>query len=68
MPLTTPVLLTVATLVFSLLHAPPVDEALNVVVLPGQTVAMPEINPGTGSGITVSTVVVTAVPQLFVFV
>jgi hypothetical protein len=67
-PVTTPLVLTVAIPEAPVLHVPPLTELLNVVVLPAQTVAMPVIAPASGSGLTVTICVVTAVPQLFVTV
>ena len=46
-PLTTPVAaFTVATDKLLLVHVPPVTASLNVVVLPAQTVALPDIAAG----------------------
>src|ERR1043165_2201601 len=55
-PLTTPVLLTVATVTLLLLQIPPSVGSLRVVVDPSQTLATPDIAPGTV--LTVTTVVV----------
>lgn len=43
MPLTTPVVLTVAMAVLLLVQVPPAGEAVNVIVLPAQSVLLPEI-------------------------
>lgn len=51
-PLTTPLLFTVATAVLLLLHAPPVEVVLNVVVEPRQTEVEPEIVPTAASTVT----------------
>ena len=60
-PVTTPVVaLMLATPVLLLLHTPPDELLLNVVVLPTQTLDMPEIGPNTGLAYTVTTCV--AVP------
>ncbi len=67
-PLTMQVLPTVATPVAPLLHTPPVVAFDNVVVLPAHTVAVPVIVPPDGSGLTVTTCVVVALPQLLVTV
>ena len=55
MPVTTPVLLTVAVPVALLLHIPPVAASVSVVVALSHTVAAPDIVPATGSGVTVTT-------------
>ena len=65
-PVTIPVAPTLATAVLLLVHAPPVDVVLNVIVAPAQTVVSPEIIPANGSGLTVTTCVAAAVPQLLV--
>ena len=67
-PVTTPVLATVAIPVALLLHAPPVVPLVNVVVPPAHTVAVPVIEPALGKGLTVTTLVTTALPQLLVTV
>ena len=63
-PFTTPVVPTVATTVFVLLHTPPVVTSVNVVDEPAITVAVPLIVPAAGKGLTVTTWVAAAVPQL----
>jgi hypothetical protein len=50
-PVTTPAEETVPTAAVPLIHAPPVEVVLKVVVAPGQTDKMPVI--GTGVGLTV---------------
>ena len=67
-PLTTPEVLTVATRVLVLLQTPPVAASVNVVDKPAITVAIPLIVPAEGDGLTVTTFVTAAVPQLFVTV
>ena len=56
----------VATAVLLLVHAPPVVVLLNDVVAVAQTIAVPVIVPATGSGLTVTSIVAVAVPQLLV--
>lgn len=54
-PVTTPVaLLTDATAVAAEDHVPPVAVLLRAVVAPTQTVVPPEIEPASGSGLTVT--------------
>lgn len=67
-PLTKPELLTVTIDVAVLLHTPPMAASLKRAVDETQTIAVPVIEPDTGSGFTVTTVVVTEVPQLLVTV
>jgi hypothetical protein len=67
-PPTVPDELTVATPVNVLLHIPPGAASLSDVVPDPQTVAVPVIVPGAGSGLTVTTIVAAAVPQLLVTV
>ena len=64
-PVTVPVLLTVATAMLLLLQVPPAAAiaSLNVVVVPAHRVVAPDMLPAFGSVLTVTTVVVTAVPQ-----
>ena len=52
-PVTTPELLTVATAVLALVHAPPAVVLVRVVVLPTQTAAVPVMAATEGSGLTV---------------
>ena len=59
-PVTTPVELTLATVVLLLLHIPPVTPSLNVVPKPEHTDVAPDIEPG--AAITVN-VVAAGVPQ-----
>jgi hypothetical protein len=54
--------------VAELLHAPPVVALLSVVALPAVTVAVPVIIPAVGNALTVTTLVVLALPQLLVTV
>jgi hypothetical protein len=68
MPVTTPVVLTVAIAVFVLLHTPPVVASASVVVAPGQTVVVPVMVPAVASGLTVNSAVSFAEPQLLVTV
>lgn len=68
MPVTAPVLLTLATAVLLLLHTPPVTASLNVVVPPVHTVMVPVMVPADGVPDTVTVVVALAVPQLLVTV
>ncbi len=63
MPVTTPALLTVATLVFVLYHAPPPVALARADVPPMQTVAVPVIEPSDGVVFTVIAFVAVAVPQ-----
>lgn len=65
-PVTTPVLLTVATDVALLLHTPPGAGSLSAVVTVGHTVKVPVIEPAIGNGLTVNVCDAVAVPQLFV--
>ena len=68
MPVTTPVLPIVATPELLLLHTPPALALLNVIVDASQTVVVPVIVPAFGNGLTVTTAVVLATPQLLVTV
>ena len=68
MPLTTPLVPTVATEVLLLLHVPPAVALLSVVVLPAVSVAVPVMVPADGNGLTVITLAAAAVPQLLVTV
>jgi hypothetical protein len=65
-PVTTPELLTVATPVLALLHAPVPEDIARAVVFPGQTVAVPEMVPTAGAGFTVAATVARSDPQPFV--
>lgn len=65
-PPTAPPLLMVPTAVLLLLHVPPVLASESVVVEPTQTVDAPAM--GSGSGLTVITLVVVATPQPLVTV
>ena len=64
MPVTTPVVLTVALAVSLLLQVPPVTEAVNEVVLPIQTTEAPDSVPTVGRGLMVMLAVATDKPQL----
>ncbi len=68
MPVMIPVLPTEATEVLPLLQVPPVVVLLKVVVFPTQTLAVPVIEPASGSGLTITIVEVLPLPQLFVIV
>ncbi len=57
---------TVATPVLSLLHAPPVGVLVNVVVVPADKLAVPEI--AVGNAFTVIIAVAANVPHVFVTV
>jgi len=67
-PVTTPAASTVAISVASLLQAPPIAALVSAVADPAQTVAVPAMVPALGSGLTVTTVVETALPQLLLAV
>jgi hypothetical protein len=60
------VALTVALEVLLLLHAPPEAVFDNVILVPAHTDEAPVIEPASGSGFTVTTLVPVAVPQLLV--
>jgi len=68
MPVTTPVLPTVAMPVEPEVQTPPPIASLSVVVAPAQTVAVPVIVPALADELTVTTVVALALPQPFVTV
>ena len=68
MPVTTPVALTVATPVDTELHRPPAVASLRLVVVAGQITSPPLIVAADGAGLTVTTAVAAAVPQLLVTV
>ena len=68
MPDTTPEALTVPTAGFVLLHTPPDAASVSAVVPPAHVVATPVTLPATGSGLTVTTFVAAAAPQLLVTV
>jgi hypothetical protein len=59
LPLTTPVLLTVATPVLPLVHVPPVAASLSVVEPPSHKVSVPLID----TGVSFTVIVVVALPQ-----
>ena len=67
-PVTMPVLPTVAMAVLVLLQVPPGAMSDKVVLLPAHTVGIPVMVPAFSAGPMVSTLVVTAVPQLLVTV
>ena len=60
---TTPAEDTVATAVLLLLHAPPLPDAVNVIVLPTHTDDKPVIEPAVAAGITRTDLVAVALPQ-----
>jgi hypothetical protein len=62
-----PPALTVAIELFELLHVPP-PMPLSVVVAPAHTIGVPVMVPAFGRELTVTTVVVTALPQTLVVV
>jgi hypothetical protein len=64
-PVTIPVLFTVAIAVSLLLHTPPADVSLRLVVAPGHTVNVPVIGPIVAV-LTVTTWVAYTVPQVVV--
>jgi len=66
MAVTTPLAAMVAMLVDADVQVPPVAVLLKVVVLPTQTVATPVMVAAVGSGLTVTVLVATSVPQLLV--
>jgi len=66
MAVTTPLAAMVAMLVDAEVQVPPVAVLLKVVVLPAQTVATPVMVAAVGSGLTVTVLVATSVPQLLV--
>jgi hypothetical protein len=68
MPVTVPVLPTVATPVAVLLHVPPVAASLKPVAEPTHTDAVPVMLPADGNGLTVTVVVAADVPQPLVTV
>ena len=63
-PVTTPVLLTVATAGEELLHAPPLTDAVSAVVAPVFTELAPETVPAEGVELTVTTFVATVEPDV----
>jgi hypothetical protein len=67
-PVTTPVVLTVAMPEAPEDHAPPVTVLLKAVVEPAHTTPPPLIVPATGNELTVMALVVFALPQLLVTV
>lgn len=64
MPVTTPVLVIVATDGVPLLQEPPVVDSVKVVVVPVQRVVGPPIAATDGNEFTENTTVATAVPQV----
>ena len=66
MAVTTPLAVIVAMLVDAEVQVPPVAVLLKVVVFPAQTVATPVMVAAVGSGLTVTVLVATSVPQLLV--
>jgi hypothetical protein len=67
-PVTTPVLPTLAIAVLLLVHVPPAEVLFSVIVEPAHTVVSPEIIPANGSGLTVTTCKAVAEAQLLVTV
>ena len=67
-PFTIPKALTVAMETAVLLHAPPGAASESVVLKPRHMEAKPVMVPTFGDGLTVTTLVATAVPQLLVTV
>ena len=66
-PVTTPVLaFTDAMPPLADSHVPPGTELLRVVVVPAGNVVVPDIVPVIGSGVTVTTLVTVALPQVLV--
>ena len=65
-PVTTPVVLTVATDGLLLDHEPPVIPGVSVVVAPGHVMVAPVNVVVVGSGLTVNESVAAVVPQLLV--
>ena len=63
-PLTTPEVLTVPVDGLELVHKPPVDASVSAVFAPTQTVSVPDMVLAPGNGLTVTTCVAAAVPQL----
>jgi alpha-D-ribose 1-methylphosphonate 5-triphosphate synthase subunit PhnH len=68
MPVTLPVEPTVATLVEPELHIPPPEPSVTLIIDPAHTLKGPVIVPASGNGLTVTTVVALALPQLTVTV
>jgi len=64
LPRTTPAAVTLAIAGFTLLQVPPATVLVKVVVLPGQTIVLPEMVPTNGSGFTTNVRVATAAPQM----
>jgi hypothetical protein len=67
-PDTMPLVPIVATDVLLLVHVPPVTVFDNVIVVLTATVFGPVMDPALGSGLTVTILVATALPQLLVTV
>ena len=65
-PVTTPVLVIVATAGVLEVHTPPGVPSVNVVVVPPQRVVVPDMLPALGVPPTVTVAVAAAVPQLLV--
>ena len=68
MPVTIPVVPTVATAGFELLQTPPGAASVRVVVLAAHTVVAPDMVPASGAGFTVTSIVAADDPQLLVTV
>ena len=62
-PVTSPLLLTVATAVLLLIHDPPDFASESCVVKPAHTVAVPVIAPTAGVALTVIDLVLTIIPH-----
>ena len=67
-PVTLPEPSTVPTEEVTLLHAPPAAASVKAVFAPAHTIGVPVMVPAFGNGLTVTTWVATAVPQLLVTV
>ena len=57
MPITTPPALTLPMAVLLLLHVPPPEASVKVIVAPGQTTVVPLIAPADGNGVTTASIV-----------
>ena len=66
MPVTSPVVFTVANVVLLLLHTPPLTASVRVMVLPAHTADGPLMVPADVAGLTVNVVPEADVPQLLV--
>ena len=68
MPVTVPVLFTVAMAALLVLQVPPLAASVSVVLVPVHTVVLPLMVPAVADGLTVMACVAVAVPQLLVTV